>query len=71
MTPKQKKVYDYIDSFWNNNGYGPSQDEIAKHMNFNSRSQAYAMTTNLIDQGFLKKKPGKIRSLEVCHEQVS
>ena len=71
MTPKQKRVYDYIHKFWDEHGYGPSQDEIAVHMNFKYRSQAYAMTTNLIDQGKLRKQPGRIRSLEVCDEQVS
>ena len=68
MTPKQKKVEDYVIQFWSDNGYGPSQNEIAKHMGFKYRSQAYTITTNLINQGVLEKVPGRIRSLRAVNE---
>ena len=65
---KQKKVEDFVIQFWSDHGYGPSQDEIASHMGFKYRSQAHAMTTNLINQGVLEKIPGRIRSLRAVND---
>jgi len=64
MTPKQKKVLDFIKKFLKDNGYGPSQSEVAKANGVN-QSTARTHINQLIERGFLEKQPGKSRSLSV------
>jgi repressor LexA len=64
MTPKQKKVLDFIKKFLKDNGYGPSQNEVAKATGVN-QSTARVHINQLIERGFLDQQPGKSRSLKV------
>jgi len=64
MTPKQKKVLDFIKKFFKDNGYSPSQKEVGYAIG-TTQTTARLHIQQLIQRGFLKKKQGNNRSLEI------
>lgn len=55
LTPKQKKVLDYIQRFQAKKGFAPSQQEIANHFGFRSLGTVQNYLVRLERQGLLKK----------------
>lgn len=55
LTPKQKKVLDFIDFFSQQRGFAPSQQEIASHFGFKSLGTVQNYLVRLERQGVLKK----------------
>ncbi len=64
MTPKQKKVLDFIKKFFKDNGYSPSQTEVGKAVGI-TQVAARSHVSQLIERGFLEQTQGKKRSLKV------
>jgi SOS-response transcriptional repressor LexA len=65
ITPKQKKVLDFITTFINDNGYSPSLAEISQATQIKSRSSVHAMLNRLISRGLLLKTDYEARSLQL------
>lgn len=61
LTQKQKAVLDFIRSFTNKKGYGPSLKEVQEAMDFTSHSTAQFHINQLVEKGFLKKISGVAR----------
>ncbi len=64
LTPKQKKLLDYIKDFLGREGYAPSQQEIADHFGFSSLGTVQNYLVRLERQGFLKRSWNAKRALE-------
>ena len=64
LTPKQKKVLDFISSFLDKNDYSPSLEEIAKHFKLRSISTVHHQVDALEKKGYLNKVEFKQRSIE-------
>ncbi len=64
LTKKQKKVFDYIQSYINKMKYAPSLEEIKKHFSFSSVSTAYHHVKKLQTAGYLRKQFNQPRSVE-------
>jgi len=64
LTPKQKRVLDFITSFVNKNDYSPSLKEIAKHFKLRSVSTVHQYVDVLEKKGYLSKVEFKQRSIE-------
>lgn len=64
ITPKQKKVLDYIESFLEKKGYAPSQQEIAKHFQFKSLGTVQNYLVRLERHGLLKRTWNARRATE-------
>lgn len=64
LTPKQKKVLDFIISFVDKNDYSPSLEEIAKHFKLRSISTVHQQVEVLAKKGYLNKVEFKQRSIE-------
>lgn len=64
LTPKQKEVLDFVQSFAKEHGYGPSLKEIQEAMGFTSHSTAQFHINQLAEKGFLKKNSGVARGVE-------
>ena len=56
LTPKQKAVLDFIGAFSRENGYAPSQQEIAKHFGFQSLGTVQNYLIRLEREGVLHRK---------------
>ena len=69
LTPKQKAILDYIQSSSGENGYAPSQQEIAKHFGFKSLGTVQNYLIRLERQGFLRKAWNAKRGMEVLRDR--
>ncbi len=65
MTKRQKQVFDFILKFWEEHGYSPSYEDIAKGVGIASKSNIHRLVYSLVNRGFLKNQPNKSRSLLV------
>ncbi len=64
LTPKQKNVLDFIMKVTEENGYAPSQHEIAKHFGFTSLGTVQNYLVRLQRQGVLSKTWNGKRTLQ-------
>lgn len=65
LTPKQKKVFDYIAGFTEKKGYAPSQKEIAEHFKFKSLGTVQEYLVQLQRRGHLSISRNAQRGLLV------
>lgn len=67
-TKKQKVMLDFIDGFVRGHGYSPTFREIMQALGYKSVSTVAKHVDNLIVRGWLVKREGEARSLEVVRE---
>ncbi len=65
LTPKQKKLLAYIESFYEKKGYAPSQKEIAAHFGFSSLGTVQNYLVRLEKFGFLSKQWNAKRAIQI------
>lgn len=70
LTPKQKKVLDFIAAFVEKNDYSPSLAEIARHFRSKSTSTIHQYIEALTQKGYLNKIQHKQRSLTPVINEV-
>ena len=71
LTPKQRKIFDFVRSYTAENGYAPSLQEICGHMGLSAVSTAHQHLRNLEHKGFLTREEHKPRSAEVAAAPVA
>lgn len=71
ITPKQKRLLDYIREFAEMRGYGPSQQEIAARFGFRSLGTVQNYLVRLERQGFLNRKWNARRALKVVESEAA
>ena len=64
-TKKQRETLNFIDAFIKENGYAPSFREVQRSLDLKSVSTVAAHVSGLIAKGYLVKRDGSARSLEV------
>lgn len=69
LTPKQKRMLDYIREFSEANGYAPSQREIADHFGYSSLGTVQNFLVRLERLGLLKREWNAKRALEAVAEE--
>lgn len=70
LTPKQKKVLDFVTYFVDKHDYSPSLAEIAKHFRSKSTSTIHQYIEALAQKGYLNKIQHKQRSLTLVVNEV-
>lgn len=68
-TKKQKELLDFVDSFIQQHGFGPSYREVMVGLNYKSVSTVAIHINGLIVKGYLRKRDRSARSLEVVSTQ--
>lgn len=71
MTPKQKAIVAFIQKFHLEQGYGPSQREIADYFGFRSLGTVQNYLVRLASSGVLQKTWNGKRSLLVAEDKMS
>lgn len=66
-TKKQKILLDFIDGFTKGQGYSPTYREIMQALGYRSVSTVAKHIDNLVARGWLVKREGEARSLEVMN----
>lgn len=65
MTPKQRKILDFIAETIDQKGFTPSFQEIGDHMGLRSLATVSKHIDSLIAQGKIIKKAGGVRSIQL------
>ncbi len=65
LTKKQRDLLLFINETLKKDGICPSYDEMRKHVDLQSKSGIHRLITELEQRQFLRRLPGKARSLEV------
>ncbi len=63
ITPKQKKVLDFITSYSQKKGYAPSLEEIKSHLKLKAISTIHEHIEALKNKGYLKKEENQPRGI--------
>jgi len=63
LTPKQKKILDFIVSFSSKHGYAPSLEEICSRFNLKAISTVHQHVEALKRKGYLKKEENQPRGV--------
>lgn len=62
LTPKQKKILDYIVGLYQKNGYSPSLNEIARHFK-KSIPTIHQYIKSIVEKGYLTKQENATRGI--------
>ncbi|MBO0769802.1 MAG: helix-turn-helix domain-containing protein, partial [Solirubrobacterales bacterium] len=65
LTKRQQEIFDYIQSYAEENGYPPTVRDIGKAVGLASSSTVHAHLANLEKLGLLRRDPTKPRALEL------
>jgi len=65
LTERQKSVYTFISTYQKQNGYPPTMQEIAGHLNISGNLGVIRHLTALGKKGFLTRTPGNSRSIRL------
>ncbi|MGH2711782.1 MAG: transcriptional repressor LexA [Actinomycetota bacterium] len=66
MTPRQRRILDYIRRTVHDRGYPPTVREIGEAVGLTSSSSVHAQLTNLQKKGLLRKDAARPRAIEVA-----
>ena len=65
LTKKQKVLLDFIAEFVQTSGYSPTLREIMQALGYKSVATVAKHVDNLVALGYVRKREGEARSLEV------
>ena len=65
LTIKQKKLLDYIKSYYQDKDLFPTFDEMKDSLSIKSKSGIYKLLSSLEDKGYIRKTPHKARAIEL------
>lgn len=69
MTRRQKQTLDFIKSFWAENGYAPSYEEIKDHLGLKSKSNVHALVFRLAKRDLITVRSCMARSIVVLERE--
>lgn len=70
MTPRQKKVFDFIQSYISDRGFAPTYKEIMQATDIGYKSQCFGLLKNLEQQGKITIAKAKARGISICKGTV-
>ena len=65
LTPRQKKLFDFIKSYMKKEPVAPSYEEMMRAAGLRSKSGVHKIVLNLEARGWIKRLPGKNRSIRI------
>ena len=71
LTKRQRSVYDFIESYIHEKGFGPTVREIAEAVNLSSPSTVHVHLKTLEEKGYIVRDPLKSRSIALPHSEES
>lgn len=67
LTKRQRSVYEFIESYIHEKGFGPTVREIAEAVNLSSPSTVHVHLKTLEEKGYIVRDPLKSRSIALPH----
>jgi repressor LexA len=71
LTDRQRQIYDFISDKIRNSGSPPTIREIGKQFAIRSTNGVRSILDALITKGYIRKRPGLSRGLELIGDQIS
>ena len=65
LTIKQKKLLDFIKSYYQDKDLFPTFDEMKDSLSIKSKSGIYKLLSSLEEKGYIRKTPHKARAIEL------
>ncbi len=70
LTPRQKEIFLYIESYINKNKSAPTYDEIRKRFGFSSFNTVFKHIKQLEEKGAITVRPNRARAITIAEEGV-
>ena len=70
LTPKQKKIFEYIKKYIKENDYSPSLEEVGKRFKL-AKSTIHEHVETLREKGYLNKLDYQARAIEITENRKS
>lgn len=64
LTPKQARLFSFVDSYIEQHGFAPSYSDVGRAIGCN-KTTVHRIVMALVERGYLKTTPGRYYSLEV------
>jgi len=68
LTPKQLKLYKYLQNYFKENEVMPVFEEMMQHMNVKSKSGIFNMLGYIEWKGYIKRYPAHARAIKIIKE---
>lgn len=68
LTPKQRKLLDFIRAAIEHDGSAPTFDQMARGMGVKSKSDIHRQLKGLEERGAIRRMPNRMRAIEVVEE---
>ena len=68
LTPKQLKLYKYLQNYFKENEVMPVFEEMMQHMNVKSKSGIFTMLSYIEWKGYIKRYPAHARAIKIIKE---
>lgn len=65
LTPKQKELLDFIESYYKSSSVFPTYEEMKEALNIKSKSSIHKLISSIEERGFIRRIPHKARALEL------
>ena len=65
LSPKQKKLFDFVKSYMKKNSVAPSYEQMMKATGYKSKSSIFQIINQLEQRKLLTRLPGKNRSIQI------
>ncbi len=63
MTPKQREVYDFVDTYWNQYGFAPTFEAIAMGCGITSKSAVHRIVNEMVQRRLVDYTPRLRRTI--------
>jgi repressor LexA len=70
MTPRQHECLNFIKSFWSENDYAPSFEEIKNALGAKSKSSVTGLVSKLEARGYIQRMPNLARSIRLVDDAI-
>ncbi len=69
LTPKQKNLLDYINSYFTKKGVYPTYDEMRLALRIKSKSSIHKLISSIEEKGFITRLPHKARAIKLNKQE--
>lgn len=70
LTPRQRQVLDFVQTYAEETGSAPTLDEICSHFRFKSINSARQHLSLIARKGYLKLSPGRARGIQLTRQSI-
>ncbi len=70
LTPRQKEIFSFIETYIKNNEMAPTYDEIRRWFGFSSFNAVFKHIKQLKDKGVISIQPNRARTISIVEEGI-